>query len=82
MKPSKQITQYPNGHRISPADFVRGHIKCDHCDQPAAFCEYSRYSLPTRKPTTGISFFNYCEVHWTSKGPSGSSPKERAMGLR
>lgn len=65
---------FPNGHKIRPRD--RARIQCDHqgCTARAHFCEYMRWSSPSR----GIAFYNFCPEHWRTPGPHGDTPEQRA----
>lgn len=76
--PLNQAKRYPNGHRLSVADYRRGHIHCVACDRPAMYCEYNVYALSTRPTTRGISFWYYCDKCWGVPGPMGTTPKQRA----
>jgi len=70
------VKKFPNGHVIRKAD--RKRIQCDHaggCMARAHFCEYMRWGSG---PSRGIAFYNFCPEHWTTKGPMGTSPEERA----
>lgn len=75
---STRTKRDPNGHRISPADYARGHIGC-LCGYRARYCEYSRWTMCTRQPERGIAFYYWCELCWETPGPIGTTPKQRAF---
>lgn len=65
--------RYANGHKLSPVDVERRHIRCVTCGSSATYCEYSRNGV-------SVSFWQYCESCWTRPGPHGDTPEERASG--
>ena len=63
--------RYPRGHVVT-----RPGIKClgcatehgrEYCGAQATRCEY-----------LGGGYYYYCDRHWITEGPSGTSPRDRA----
>jgi hypothetical protein len=59
--------RYPRGHVVT-----RPGIKCQcsthYCGADATRCEHYR----------GGGVFYYCDKHWVTEGPDGTSPRDRA----
>jgi hypothetical protein len=85
-RPMRKVTKtslMPNGHRIEEE---RGQVpvQCQHaqfvttpigqtlrCPQRAVWCVY-------RRGGGTIAFDYYCDVHWTTPGADGKTPKQHA----
>lgn len=50
------------------------------CEKPARFCEYSRFVV-NGETDPSIAFYYSCEEHWTTPGPYGDTPEQRARGI-
>jgi hypothetical protein len=65
--------QYPRGHVVTCPGIECQGSPTEFCHADATRCEYMYWSCGP-----GVSFFYYCDRHWVTEGPDGSSPRDRA----
>ena len=73
-------SRYPNGHVVKPgcrASCCGSHALAP-CSKSVTRCEYSRWTMATRSANKGLAFYYYCDEHWITEGPNGTSPRDRA----
>jgi hypothetical protein len=59
--------RYPRGHVVTRPGIRCGGCAGEFCHADATRCEY-----------LGGGFYYYCDRHWITEGPSGTSPRDRA----